>query len=119
MIRSFSKEIIRTNDQVELPGTKETIRKDRTLLKLVRLRWEKSLKNELDRLDTEKSLLEKEYSFERHLYERKFKSLNGKKRLPKMKNLTGVKHTNTKENVKLKDENQDALPLKKVFCSRQ
>ena len=74
----YSKHIISTDDQTEISGTTETIRKDRMLQKLSRLRWEKPLRDELGRLKTEKMLSEKKYTFEKHYYETKLKDFKGK-----------------------------------------
>lgn len=74
----YSKHIISTDDQTEISGTTETIRKDRILQKSSRLRWEKTLRDELGRLKTEKMLSEKKYTFEKHYYETKLKDFKGK-----------------------------------------
>lgn len=74
----YSKHIISTDDQTEISGTTETIRKDRKLQKFSRLRWEKPLRDELGRLKTEKMLSEKKYTFEKHYYETKLKDFKGK-----------------------------------------
>ena len=74
----YSKHIISTDDQTEISGTTETIRKDRILQKSSRLRWEKTLRDELGRLKTEKMLFEKKYTFEKHYYETKLEDFKGK-----------------------------------------
>ena len=75
----LSKRIISTDDQTEISGTKETIRKDRMLQKLSQLRWQKPLRDELGKLKREKILSEKTYTFEKHRYETKLKDFKGKR----------------------------------------
>ena len=73
----YSKQVISTDDQTEFSGTNETIRKDRILQKFSRLRWEKPLRDELEKLRTGKILSEKNYIFEKHRYEAKLKDFKG------------------------------------------
>ena len=68
------KYLLFTDDQTELSSTRETFRKDRNLAKL-RLRWSKVLNEELGKLKAEEFVFDKNYGFERHLYETKLKRL--------------------------------------------
>lgn len=75
----YSKHITSTDDQREISGTTETIRKDRKLQKLSRLRWEKPLREELGKLKLEKTISDKRYIFEKHYYETKLRDFKGKR----------------------------------------
>lgn len=71
----YSKHITSTDDQTEMSGTIDTIRKDINLQRFNRLRWEKPLRDELLKIRTQKTILNKRFSFDKHYYERKLNSL--------------------------------------------
>lgn len=117
----YLKHIMSTDDQTEISGTQETIRKDRKLQKLNRIRCEKPLRDELGKLRTEKSISEKNYSFERHYYEAKLKDFKGKRLLSavelprnKIRNESSLNPFQTKDNAHAKTNNaliKNALEL--------
>ena len=102
----LSKNIICTNDQTEISGTEKTLRKDRIIQKLNRLRCEKPLRDELGKLKAERMLSEKKYAFEKHYYETKLKDLKGRRILSAFELL---------RNKSRKDDSLHQLPMELVI----